>query len=71
MQIFVGIFSQNPAIKISLQNPSKIEQIYFEYNIQENLLQYLAQQCWNQLPSMNKSEENWKQYIWKRSNNKI
>jgi len=41
MQIFVGVFYKNPAIKIPLQNPSKIEKIYFEDIIQENLLQYL------------------------------
>jgi len=61
MQIFTRIFSKNPAIKIPL--PSKIEQIYFEDIIQENLQQYLSQQCWNELQSMHKSEENWKQYM--------
>jgi len=54
-----------------LYNPSKIKQIYFEDIIQENLLQYLSQLCWNQLQSMHKYEENWKQYICKRRKNKI
>ena len=43
MQIFVGVFYKNPAIKIPLQNPSKVEQIYFEYIIKDNLLQYLSE----------------------------
>jgi len=42
MQISGGIFSPNFVIKIPLQNPSKIEQIYFENIIQKNLLQYLS-----------------------------
>jgi len=71
MQIYVGMFSQNPTIKFRLHNPLKIQQIYFEDIIQENILQYLSQQCQNKLPSVHKSEENWKQYIYKRSKNKI
>jgi len=63
MQISIKIFFKNPAIKIPLQNPSKIEKIYFEDIIQENILQYLSQQCWNQLQLMHKFEENWKQYL--------
>jgi len=54
MQISVRIFSKNLAIKTPLQNPSKIEKIYFEDIIQEILLQNLSQQCWNQLQSMHK-----------------
>ena len=30
MQIYVGIVSTNLTTKIPLENPSKIEQIYFE-----------------------------------------
>jgi len=49
----------------------KYSKYTFEEIIQENLLQYLSQQCWNQLQSMHKSQENWKEYFWKRSKNKI
>jgi len=63
MKISTVIFSKNHAIKIALQNLSKIEQIYFEDMIQENLLQYLSQYYWNELQSMHKSEVNWKQYM--------
>jgi len=70
MQISTNIFSKTSAIKIPLQNPSKIKKIYFEDIIQENLLQYLSDQCWNQLQSMHKFEENWKQYFWEKSKGK-
>jgi len=60
MQISARIFSTTSTIKIPPQNPSKIEKIYFEDIIRENILQYLSHQCWNQLQSMHKFEENWK-----------
>jgi len=57
MQVSARIFSTTSAIKIPLQKPSKIEKIYFEDIIRENLLQYLSHQCWNQLQSMHDSED--------------
>ena len=64
------IYLKNHAIKIPLQDPSKIMQIYFEDIVEKNLLQYLSHQYWNQLQSMDKFEENWKQYLWKKDKNK-
>jgi len=45
MQMSTRILFITPEIQSPLQNPSKIEQVFFEDIIQENLPQYLGQQC--------------------------